>query len=142
MGSPFETKTRDSGGGTFVTLRDDAPEWLQDTIREAHFGAFPNDWIYAECEAAFDAYQDQGERPDTHEHADGRVDVYTKDLYHWAEDMCLTDLFSEAEERATEFGPPNNSSVLGVLRVVQYCAIEMIAAVMFDAIEANKEDEP
>ena len=140
MISPFETKTRDSGGGTFVTLRDDAPEWLQDAIREAHQGTMPNDWIYAECEAAWDAYTDQEARPDEHEHADGRVDVYTKALYQWAADMCLTDLYSEAEQSAAELGPEGDMSQR--LTSLQYCAIEMIAATIWDAIEANAADEP
>ena len=133
--SPFETKTRDAGE-RFVTLTDDAPEWLQEAVRLAHHDTMPHDWVYAECEAAYDAYQDQEGRPDDHEHTDGRVDVYTKELYAWAADMCLTDLYSEAESRANELGTKCEDTSQR-LASIQYCAIELIATVIFDAIEAN-----
>lgn len=41
----FEQKTRDNGD-TFYCLKDDAPEALQDLVREAHGRMFPDDYKY------------------------------------------------------------------------------------------------
>lgn len=136
----FITDKRDDGK-SFVKLADDAPEWLEDAVRDAHHGTFPDDWIYAECKAAYDAFQENdGERPDDYEHADGRVDIYTKERYQWAADMRLTDLFSLAEGEAAEiYGRKDDVSER--IGVVQYCAIRMIAASIWDAMDAQKEEE-
>ena len=57
--SHFVIHTR-ADGETFTTLADDAPAWLQEAVREAHQGDLPNDWVYAECRAAAEAF-DAGE---------------------------------------------------------------------------------
>lgn len=136
----FERKTRDSGE-PFVTLKDDAPEWLQDAVQDAHQGTLPNDWIYAECLAAVEAFDNEelGEDGDgVHEHADGRVDTYTRDLYQWAADMCLTDTWASAESEAEDMGP--TGTTLNRIASIQYCAIRHIAEIMRNVcLEAMKE---
>lgn len=133
------TKTRDSGE-RFVTLNDDAPDWLQSAVRDAQ-GTFPNDWIYAECLAAVEAF-DSGDFDEDyiHEHADGRVDVYTRELYQWAADMCLTDTWANAEEEAKELGGAE-ASIEQRLTSIQYCAIRYIAEVMLNACKDAAKEE-
>ena len=141
MTTHFVSETRDNGE-RFYTLADDAPEWLRDAVQEAHDGTFPDDWVYAECEAAMcailgGALTDSG---GLHEHADSRVDVYTKELYQWAADMCLTALFAEAEESANELGMEYEDTTKR-LQVIQYEAICRIARVILEAWTENQTAE-
>lgn len=129
-------------------LVDDAPEWLKDAVREAHQGDMPNDWIYSEirdvCQAIDDGdlgLDDCGD-PDhdkIHEYADGAVDIYTKGLYQWQADMCLTDTYSYAEEQLSEFG---GEASTGEKRIsaLQYCAIEAIAVTVLNAWREALDD--
>jgi hypothetical protein len=136
----FETKTRESGE-TFTVLADGRPDWLQEAVREAHQGTLPNDWIYAECLAAVEAFDEGslvGEDDDVHEHTDGRVDVYTKGLYQWAADFCLTDTWASAEQEACDMGLPEETAKR--IACIQYAAIRHIADVVRAAcVEAAEE---
>lgn len=149
--SHFETKPRPAfsvqAGEPFVTLRDDAPEWLKEAVREAHQGDLPLDWIYAECQAAAQAIDagdidlvGEDDMDALHEHADGRVDIYTKELYQWAADFCLTDTWAAAEEAAREMGLPEETEKR--LACVQYAAIHFVAETMRDACAKVAAAEP
>lgn len=141
IASYFKSGTRDNGE-RFVTLTDERPEWLQDAVRDAHRGTMPNDWIYDECRAAVEAFEDQTieDEDDVHEYVDGRVDVYTKALYQWAADFCLTDTWSEAEVEAAEFGEIPETERL--IAQIQYCVIRYIAEVMRNAcVDAAENTE-
>lgn len=139
IGSFFEKKTRDDGS-VFVTLADNRPDWLYDAVYDAHQGDPPCDWIYAECEAAADAIDDESltDEDDLHEHADSRVDIYTKELFRWQADMCLTSTYSYAEERASELGTETKDMVKAVM-ALQYCAIETIANTILQAWLLEKQ---
>jgi hypothetical protein len=147
LGSFFVTGKRNDGT-PFVSLKDERPEWLHDAVHAAHGSDMPNDWIYRECEAACDAI-DEGRfngrywQDNVSEHADGRVDVYTRKLYQWAADFCLSDTFAEAQSRADEFGSPSDASQEKRIAIIQYCAIERIANVMIEAWreEGERADE-
>jgi hypothetical protein len=150
LGSFFVTGKRDNGE-SFTTLRDDRPEWLQDAVREAHAGDFPNDWIYSECRAACEAIDagDLSDDDNLHEHADSRVDVYTRHLYQWAADFCLSDTWANAESEVDDMGTgpmvgvtlPAGSSSLQRITTVQYCARATIARIMLSAAQDNAEDD-
>ena len=140
IASYFRSGTRDSGE-KFYTLVDDHPEWLQDAVREAHLGDLPNDWIYAECRAAVEAFDANELDSDTvHEYADGRVDIYTRALYQWAADFCLTDMWSSAESEAADLGS-NETEPEKWIAMIQYCAIRSIAETMRAACEKSEESE-
>lgn len=136
----FETKPRPDfsvrAGEPFTTLKDDAPPWLKEAVREAHQGDLPLDWIYAECAAAAEAI-DAGDLDladaddDVHAHADSRVDVYTKQLYQWAADHCLTDTWASAEQEARDMGLPEETEQR--IRAIQYAAVRHVADVMKQA---------
>lgn len=128
-----------AGWECFVRLKDDAPEWLRDAVREAHQGTLPNDWIFFQCRAACEAIDEMlpVDGDWLHDYVDGEVDIYTKERFVWAAHFCLTDTFSEAEERATElFGDEDDTAAR--LGVIQYCAIEFIAQTMLDAHINNR----
>lgn len=147
LGSFFVTKAREGAevsDKTFVSLKDDAPKWLHEAIRAAHNGDLPNDWIYAECEAACDAIDagDLGTDPETdgdalHGYADGRVEIYTGKVFQWLADMWSSSTYSEAEERAKELGDRGGASIEEIVKATQYCAIEAIASAMLAAAREN-----
>lgn len=137
LGSYFIQNTLNNGE-KFVMLVDFAPEWLCGAVHDAHQSDLPNDWIYNECYAACLAIDDGSlsNQDSIHQHADSQMDVYTKDLYQWAADMCLTAIFSHAEEEADDFGPDDApGSTIDRLTRVQYCAIARIAQTIWDAYE-------
>jgi hypothetical protein len=108
----FTTGTRPPGPVPvevkFVTTAEGVPQWLVDAIHVAHQGDLPHDWIYAECQAAAEAF-DEGNLDDEEgvaEYADARVDVYTAELFAWAAEFCLTRTWAEAEAQAKESGAP------------------------------------
>jgi len=140
----FETKKRQSGEA-FVTIKEDAPPWLLSAVREAHDGALPNDWVFAECFAACEAIDDgalavataiDDDCEDLHHYVDGRVDPYTKDRFQWAADMCLTELFAAAEERASELCT-DAMPMADRLGAIQYAAIERVATTILEAARAS-----
>jgi hypothetical protein len=137
----FETRTR-ANGEAFVTIKDDAPEWLRGAVRDAHAGDLPSDWIYAECQAACEAI-DEGtlsDEDDLHQHADDRVEIYTKALFAWAADMSGTTTWASAEEEAEEVGS-NTGGCEERIRAIQFFAIKSIASSMLEAVAANTDKE-
>lgn len=136
----FVTKTRDDGT-EYTTLSDGAPEWLTEVVREAHDGSLPNDWVYSECRAAFEAERDESTDVSdwVHEHSDSQVDIYTNALYQWAADLCGSSLFAAAEEEANGMGIADNASIEDRLKAIQYCAIARIAALIAQAVEEHPE---
>jgi hypothetical protein len=138
----FERQTRNTGQSkddeqSFYTLKDDAPEWLQNAVSDAHRGTLPNDWTYAECYAAVVAY-DEGyiREGDTYDHVDSRVDVYTKNLFQWSTEFCLTETFTEAEEEAIDCDI-GGRDIANKLQGIQHCAIRYITEVMVNACHEN-----
>ena len=138
-----EGRTGYAGWDSFVRLKDDAPAWLKAAVYKAHQGTLPNDWIYLQCQAACEAIEERDEvaLEDAdwfYEHVEGEVDVYTKDRFQWAAYFCLSDTFSEAEERAKELTLVNDTNER--LGVIQYCAIEFITQTILDAYIDNRVD--
>lgn len=132
----FQRKTRDDGT-TFVTLTDDAPEWLDDAVMAAHDGEWPNDWRYETCESIVEMLAGSGADPSdaAWEIADSLVDVYNHDLYAWAtpDRWCYVD---EAIENLGEVRDLSQALMQG-----QFYCIERMALALADAIEENAGDE-
>ena len=138
----FERKTRDNGE-RFYTLRDDAPGWLLDAVREAHCGDMPNDWTWEECYAACEAIDSERLDDDSmREHCDGRVDIYTNARFQWAADHCNGSLFAEGESRAGDLGckVDGQSSIVDALGAVQFGCIEHVAGTILRAWMDASED--
>ncbi len=124
------------------TLVDDAPEWLLCAVRDAHQGDLPNDWIFAVARDACDAIDsgDLKSEDDLHQFADDHVDMYTKESFAWAADMCNSATFCTAEDEYQETSGCYDS-VSNTLMVIQYHAIYFIASVIFQAWEANRASQ-
>ena len=141
LGSFFVTGKRDNGE-TFRAPYRRAPQWLHDAVRDAHAGDFPNDWIYRECRPRATRSMRGVSRMTTpcHEYADSRVDIYTRDLYQWAADMCLSDTYAGAESEAGDF-LGEESDTIKRLSAIQYCAIGAIARIIMREADENAGDE-
>lgn len=150
----FETAKRadgqhkDESDATYVRVVEGAPAWILDAVRKAHRGMFPNDWVFAECEAAAEAIEnldevwvDDGDEDWIIEHVDGRVDVYTKSRFQWATDFCLTEIFGDAEEESADLYDSNDTSIGNRLGVIQSCAIDGIVRTMLEAFNEQRENE-
>lgn len=149
MSKWFETVKRvvaTESDPTYVRVRDGAPMWLLEAVSKAHQGVLPSDWVFAECQAAAERIDEGDEGALMYgewitEHAEGRVDVYTKQLFQWATDFCLTELFADAEERAEDVNELRADTAKR-LGVIQFCAIDAIARTMLEAFnEQCDEDE-
>lgn len=139
LASYFETKTR-SDGSAFVRFKDDAPEFLLAAIRDAHQGDLPNDWIWRVCFDVCIAIDtgvinvDEGEWfDDCHGFANQNVEIYTRKLFQWLADVCLTTTFAQASEDADDVGT-EDSSIEGRVRLIQYFAIRRIAEIVCKSV--------
>lgn len=131
----------------FWSYDDAAPQWLKDAVRECHQNSFPSDWIFSECAAVWSYIlenKDSSEedlRDLMHEHADSNVEPYTKDLFSWCAVFCCSKLYSNAEERAEELCAFNShTTVVDLLRVIQFCALSTIAETMLVAFLEHRDE--
>ncbi len=135
--SKFESKQR--GDKSIIVLKDDAPEELSESVRDAHQGLFPNDWIYdtydsimsnladynPECIADIETYR--------HGIVDSLVEIYTYDLIQW---YASSNHWGEYLTRAiNELGATDNA-----IASAQYLAIDDIFSYVFDLLEDQYND--
>lgn len=140
----FVTAFRSPVGDPYITLVDNAPTWLKEAVHEAHGGMMPNDWVFSTCA---DVWSRICEMDDPsfedgwiHEFANSQVDIYTKDIYNWAAQFCLSGLFSDAEEQARDLGAFDNpEGVHTILGTIQYCCVSAIANCLWDAYIKHHE---
>jgi hypothetical protein len=82
----FESALRVDGDedSRYIRTRDGSPEWLADLCYAAHGDMFPDDWRYDCIAAAVEAIAESGDpEEDSHEFADGYVDVYNGARLAW-----------------------------------------------------------
>lgn len=145
----FTTKVR--GEDTIVVLKDDAPEWVGDLVREAHGADFlPDDWRYAAIRSALGAIA--GEATDEiddlgAEWADGHVDVYTHARLKWlASNLTRVAYCDEARE---EYGEARDGGIVGIIGMGQYAECREVFGFVRGALESelearedDEQDEP
>lgn len=152
LSAAFETSTR-TNGDTFYRIRETAPAWilcddepstpgLMYRIHAAVDDRPPCDWIYETASRAADWSTEfetvEAARDCVHEFADSVVDIYTGDLFHWAESDRNRELCDRA---VSEFGQPGDGFDTGtVSRWIsggQFMAAEWIAGAILDAIDGE-----
>ena len=118
-------------GELYTRLREDAPEWLRDAVRQAHDDEIPNDWRYEKCAELWDAITDEGNAGmEPYEFAEGLTDIYTSRLLDWLTpgrlhyiDMVLNN------EQVKSFST--------ILSIAQADAIDRMAIILVDAYKEN-----
>lgn len=128
-----------------VTLTDNAPEWLRDAVYDAHGDMLPNDWVFDICMDAVSSY-DSGDLTEesVFSWADSRVDVYTKELFQWAADFCLSGLYSDAESKVRDDCSSRRDGWLNpsdAFMRIQCYVLESIAQTMLAACEKAEQVE-
>jgi hypothetical protein len=119
--SAFERKTR-SDDSKFVSLRDDAPEWVQPIVYAAHGEMLPDDWRYECIQAAFGAISDAVEGTEdgelSQEFADGYVDIYNHALIEWLGSHGHRQGY--VDEAVEEMGGHSDLGITGDIALGQY----------------------
>jgi hypothetical protein len=131
--SYFQTLTRDSGT-SYVTLTNDAPDWVRDAVMSAHDDEYPNDWRYATCRAIFDELANDPEL-DPYDLADQLTDTYNTDLARWISDDAGRSQY--VDDAAREYGYKMDNGLWGMVRAGQFCAIVAIIETISNAITEN-----
>ena len=134
----FERKEREDGAA-FYTLKDDAPDWLQPIIFEAHDGKLPDDFTYSACMDAFGFIHDNdGSEEDASEFADSNVSVYAFDLLEWVGSHI--DRVGLCDETAEEFGE-EDAGLVRRLTLGQYAELRNIYAECFRGLQDVADGE-
>ena len=136
----FERRTRDDDTG-YTTLRDDAPEWVQELVREAHGDFLPDDWRYASIRSALSEIHDNGysgadeAREMAHEWADGNVDAYTGHRLAWL--ASNLNRAGYCDDAADDLGFDPSQGIIQLIGLGQYRESEEIWAAVVDALEEH-----
>lgn len=138
----FETRTRDSGE-SFVTLKEGAPEWMRDLAMEAHGDFLPEDWRYEAIRAAVahigdtDAETEDDLSDESHEFADGNVDVYNADRFRWlASNLNRAGYVDEAVEELGHSG----QGITGDIGYGQYAELQEVFAIVVQSLQARLDE--
>lgn len=119
LASMFETRTRDDGS-EFVALKDSAPEWASDFVREAHgTEILPDDYRYRWISEALDllAEADDPSDPDLHgEFMDG-ASIYTHDLLAWLSSNLTRIAY--CDQAAEDFGTKDDADLTSRIQLGQ-----------------------
>lgn len=147
LANAFERKTRDNGE-SFYTLGDDRPEWMQDAMFAAcdNGEILPNDWTYRFAARMADhiaeslEYESDRYRSDIiAEGADSLVPYCNTERAAWL--ASHVSRVAYVDEAAEEYGIAPDDGVMEMIGVGIYREIEMIGNALWDAIEAQAEDE-
>lgn len=118
------------------SLRDDAPQWMTDAIREAHFdGRLPDDWIFEHARLIVGELADR-EDPggdDHHEICDGLVDIYTSALCSWIGDNARNA--SLVDEAQSEGLLAPDATLDQRIQAAQYIALTYICGALQSALD-------
>lgn len=142
----FETRKRREGERdeeSFVSLKDNAPQWVKDAVYSAHGDFLPDDWRYDKIQDAFGAIHDASEDADTtevgDEFADGAVDAYTHARLQWlASNLNRPGYCDEAREEGL-IG--EDSDLVQQIGMGQYMEAREIWGAVLEALCEHVSDE-
>jgi hypothetical protein len=138
----FEQRER-SNGDTFTCLKDGAPEWLTELIRDAHGEFLPDDWRYDCIRAALGWIHDvePEDVEDSHEFADSYVDIYSVARLAWlASDLRRVTYVDNAVE---EWGANGGDAGDTVDRIGlgQYLEASEVYSSVVSSLQARLDEE-
>lgn len=141
LSDAFETRTREDGSA-FYCLKNDAPEWVRDAVREAHGGAWPNDWIYQHCAYAADALAELDDSDDPEDFggdfASQNVEPYTHCLTRWLADV--PGAIEACDDAAADGLTLGDGGIVDDLQAGQYMMLREIYATLAHACEEAQEE--
>jgi|ERR1051326_8938694 hypothetical protein len=124
----FETAKRpaiveDHDGDGFTRVKDGAPEWVTELVREAHGDMLPDDWRYDCIRAAVDWMAEGNGEDEAGEFADSQVDVYTSARIAWLGSHAARPGY--CDEAADELGS-EGQDIIGRIALGQYAEAEEV----------------
>jgi hypothetical protein len=135
----METATRGDGTGrlgTYIRVKDDAPEWVRELAHTAHGDMMPDDWRYDAIHSALSHIADSDDpEDDAAEFADS-TDIYNSDLIAW---VGTGGRSSYVDEAAEEFGPVDD--FYNSLQRGQYMELSEIYGLVLRALEEVEADD-
>lgn len=141
-GEAYDWFTRkERGDETITVLKEDAPEWLTDLVREAHGDFLPDEWRYKAIRSALGAIHDnEGEDIDDlgSEWADQNVDTYTYARLHWlASHLSRADYCDDA---VSEIGINEDAGIVDRIGFGQYVESREIFASVRQSLEDRLDE--
>ena len=130
-------------GKTIIALKDDAPQGLQDAVREAHGDKLPDDFIFATfadllqriSEYDAETVDDLRDSGYDHEIVDSIVNIYTHDLLQWlASDIDNLEYLAQAVKE----GWTVDDGTWQLLAFAQYYAIDEVMQHVLSLLEIDE----
>jgi hypothetical protein len=122
-------------------LKDDAPDWMRDAIRDAHSdGRLPDDRIYENCRSMVDSISeiDDPDNVDTVEIADGCVDIYTVALTQRLAQSNLN--VSACDEAVSEGLCEPDADMCKRMQMGQHILLDRACAALVSAIRTQADE--
>lgn len=133
----FERRERHNGGHFYATTSD-APDWVQEAVRDCHGDMLPNDWVYEKCAHIFSSYEHDydptASLDSVFEIADSLVDIYTHQLISWLAEV--SDATAEFDEALAEGASRFDEAAMWA----QNTMLTRMAAIIRNAIEHNTDN--
>lgn len=135
----FQTKTRDEGQ-SFVSLKDDHPEWMQDLCREAHGDMLPDDNRYEMIQEALQAIADSDEDADLSDVMhEIEADFRNADLLAWvSSSLSRAGYVNEAVEQG--YADVSNFDLFRTLQAGQIMEKNEVFASIQNSLEERLSD--
>lgn len=140
--SQYLTRRPHPTHGEIVCLSDDAPQWAQDAVHEAHGDLMPDNWRYKMIEFIADAIDEQDDDdPDIHEIADRFVDnhcYYHQRLDWLSSNLCRMGYCNEAQDEGLVAADANMDQRIAI-GMYQECA--ETAGLLLQALTVDDDEE-
>lgn len=123
----LETKTHEDGT-RFVSVKDDAPDWLEDLCRDAHDDMLPDDFVFETIQEALSAIVDNDGDTDA---VELEADCYNSDLIAWLGSHSRRPGY--CDDAAEEYG--TDGGIMGMIRMGQYAEKREILYSVISSLE-------
>ena len=128
-----------SNNEKIIVLPSDAPEWVQQLVRDAHDDELPNDWrftkIYEICWWLLDCESSDSAQENAMEAADALSFVYTGQILGWYAEQ--PSRLNYCDQYIEEFGANATDSTALLLGAGQAYAIEKMIYKIIDGCMAR-----
>lgn len=139
----FEVRKRrdDDEKSEFVTLKDNAPEWLSELVHTAHGDMGPDDHRYEFISQAIDAIAEGS--PGDLDGPEIEPDIYNHDLLAWL--SSRNDRASYVDEAIEEYGQHSDMGIMGDIGIGQLREREEVYHSVLQSlrnqVEGDEDDE-
>jgi hypothetical protein len=116
-------------GDSFISAKDDAPEWVSDVCRDCHGDFLPDDWRYSFITDAADLLAECSDP----ESIDIEPDVYTSKLTDWLASSVRRVAY--CDDYLSEFGAATDNHTISLISGGQYLERREVLDSLIAALE-------